>query len=55
MLSCTSCFGLKAQAICRPLALQKRPKPAFMGSESKVSLKRVEEKIRREEQRVGLV
>tara|TARA_B100001248_G_scaffold253772_1_gene231393 strand:- start:61 stop:882 length:822 start_codon:yes stop_codon:yes gene_type:complete len=45
---------LRLRLFAEPLALQKRPKPAFMGSESKVSLKRVEEKIRREEQRVGL-
>ena len=45
---------LRLRLFAEPLALQKRPKPAFVGSESKVSLKRVEEKIRREEQRVGL-
>ena len=45
---------LRLRLFAEPLALQKRPKAAFVGSESKVSLKRVEEKIRREEQRVGL-
>jgi hypothetical protein len=45
---------LRLRLFAEPLAPQKRPKPAFVGSESKVSLKRVEEKIRREEQRVGL-
>jgi hypothetical protein len=37
------------------VALQKRPRPAFVGRQSRVSLKRVEEKMRHEEQRVGLV
>ena len=45
---------VRLRLFAEPLALQKRRKPAFVGSESKVSLKRVEEKIRREEQRVGL-
>jgi ATP-dependent helicase HrpA len=45
---------LRLKLFAEPLALQKRPRPAFVGSESKVSLKRVEEKMRLEEQRVGL-
>jgi ATP-dependent helicase HrpA len=45
---------LRLKLFAEPLALQKRPRPAFVGSDSKVSLKRVEEKMRLEEQRVGL-
>jgi ATP-dependent helicase HrpA len=45
---------LRLKLFAEPLALQKRPRPAFVGSESKVSLNRVEEKMRLEEQRVGL-
>ena len=45
---------LRLKLFAEPMALQKRPRPAFVGSDSKVSLKRVEEKIRLEEQRVGL-
>ena len=46
---------LRLKLFAEPVALQKRPEPAFNGSGWKVSLKRVEEKIRQEEQRVGLV
>ena len=45
---------LRLKLFAEPVALQKRPRPAFVGRESKVSLKRVEEKVRREEQRVGI-
>jgi ATP-dependent helicase HrpA len=45
---------LRLKLFAEPVALQKRPEPAFNGSGWKVSLKRVEEKIRQEEQRVGL-
>ena len=37
-----------------PGAQQKRPQPAFSGTGWKVSLKRGDEKIRVEDQRVGL-
>ena len=46
---------LRLKLFAEPVALQKRPRPAFVGRQSRVSLKRVEEKMRREEQRVGLV
>ena len=46
---------LRLKLFAEPVALQKRPRPAFVGRQSRVSLKRVEEKMRHEEQRVGLV
>ena len=45
---------LRLKLFAEPVAQQKRPQPAFTGSGWKVSLKRVDEKIRLEEQRVGL-
>ena len=45
---------LRLKLFAEPVAQQKRPQPAFSGTGWKVSLKRVDEKIRFEEQRVGL-
>ena len=45
---------LRLKLFAEPVAQQKRPQPAFSGTGWKVSLKRVDEKIRLEEQRVGL-
>ena len=45
---------LRLKLFAESVAQQKRPQPAFSGSGWKVSLKRVDEKIRLEEQRVGL-
>jgi ATP-dependent helicase HrpA len=45
---------LRLKLFAEPIAQQKRPQPAFSGTGWKVSLKRVDEKIRVEEQRVGL-
>jgi len=45
---------LRLKLFAEPVAQQKRPQPAFGGAGWKVSLKRVEEKILQEEQRVGL-
>lgn len=45
---------LRLKLFAEPVALQKRPQPAFSGNGWKVSLKRVDERIRQEEQRVGL-
>ena len=45
---------LRLKLFAEPIAQQKRPQPAFSGAGWKVSLKRVDEKIRFEEQRVGL-
>ena len=45
---------LRLKLFAEPVALRKRVQPAFVGPGWKVSLKRVEEKIRLEEQRVGL-
>ena len=53
MQNCTFFAGVKIEVVCRTVAQQKRP-AAFSGSGWKVSLKRVDEKIRLEEQRVGL-
>jgi len=45
---------LRLKLFAEPVALLKRPQPAFSGAGWKVSFKRVDEKIRQEEQRVGL-
>lgn len=45
---------LRLKIFAEPVALLKRPQPAFTGAEWKVSFKRVDEKIRQEEQRAGL-
>jgi ATP-dependent helicase HrpA len=45
---------LRLKLFAESVAQQKRPQPAFSGTGWKVSLKRVDEKIRVEEQRVGL-
>lgn len=45
---------LRLKLFAEPIAQQKRPQPAFSGTGWKVSLMRVDEKIRVEEQRVGL-
>ena len=45
--SCTfSCRSYELKCVAEPVAQQKRPQPAFSGSGWKVSLKRVDEKIR---------
>lgn len=45
---------LRLKLFAESLALQKRAQPAFQGAGWKVSMKRVDEKIRQEEQRLGL-
>ena len=45
---------LRLKMFAEPIALQKRPQPAFTGVDGKVSMKRLQEKVRQEEQRVGL-
>lgn len=45
---------LRLKLFAKPIAMQKRPQPAFAGADWRVSTKRVEEKIRLEERRVGL-
>jgi len=45
---------LRLKLFAEPIAMQKRPQPAFAGADWRVSTKRVEEKIRLEERRVGL-
>jgi ATP-dependent helicase HrpA len=45
---------LRLKLFAEPIALQKRPSPAFVGPDWKVSLKRVDARLRQEEQRVGL-
>ena len=45
---------LRLKIFAEPIALQKRPQPAFTGVDGKVSMKRLQEKVRQEEQRVGL-